>query len=663
MPRVAGPGAISARSIFNGLVTTATTATVEVSNIGAAAVTSSTGATVPVVIDVSAAGGNSVAVTVTDVNANIVGPSLTSSGTTDVVVDLGAESIGANGRPRGDMATMTGDFSFSGIRSATFYDNGVALGGTVDLRGLTGVFDPLAPFTATYFAGSAGGLLSFSPALSNATQTLVGTVGHGTIADLTAFADPLLVDMRQISSAAGVSVQSATLVAQASSIVLKGQVGGVLLGSGNDVFIGGPAFGGGIGYEVEGGAGNDIFYASIGTDAFVGNTRLQPTDGATDTVSYELSNLAAAVIVNLALPPNKNGSPAPQAAANNLFAAGDTLLGIVNVIGGKLSGDTLTGDANANTLVGLGGADTLSGGDGNDVLYGDAGPASLPLLAGTSGVDGIDRLSGGNGNDQLFGGGGNDILNGDAGSDRLFGELGNDTLTGGAGADFLDGGAGNDAMNGGAGNDTYVVDSLLDTITGDSTTDIDTVISSTIGLNLGTGTIAGLLRLTNIENATLQGASALSLVGSAGNNVLIGNDGANSINGGLGADTIIGGLGADTMAGGTDAVTDIFRFNTVADSAVGNRDRILDFVDANDKIQISIPPEVSIFAPSSWAFRGTSLFTASGAAEVRIGFSGTLAAGNRVTTVFGDVNGDGVADFAVDLSGNHTLDATHFIFG
>jgi hypothetical protein len=119
MARVAGAGAIGANSIFNGLVTTATTATVEVSNIGAAAVTSVTGARVP------------------------------------VIIDLGTESIGNNGNPRGDTASLTGDFSFAGLRSATFYDNGVAAGGTVDLSLMTGVFDPLARFTATYFAGSA----------------------------------------------------------------------------------------------------------------------------------------------------------------------------------------------------------------------------------------------------------------------------------------------------------------------------------------------------------------------------------------------------------------------------------------------------------------------------------------------------------------------------
>jgi len=148
MARVAGAGAIGANSIFNGLVTTATTATVEVSNIGAAAVTSVTGARVPVIIDVSALDLNSVGVTVTDENAGVAGPTLVTSGTADVIIDLGTESIGNNGRPRGDTASLTGDFSFAGLRSATFYENGVAAGGTVDLSLMTGVFDPLVRFTA-----------------------------------------------------------------------------------------------------------------------------------------------------------------------------------------------------------------------------------------------------------------------------------------------------------------------------------------------------------------------------------------------------------------------------------------------------------------------------------------------------------------------------------
>lgn len=123
------------------------------------------------------------------------------------------------------------------------------------------------------------------------------------------------------------------------------------------------------------------------------------------------------------------------------------------------------------------------------------------------------------------------VLNGGAGNDSLIGEELYDTINGGEGNDFIDGGLGIDTLVGGLGDDTYVVDNTSDTIAETVIGGNDTVSSSTINVVL--------TNYANVENATLLGASDLSLTGGAGNNILTGNSGNNVISGGDGNDTLM----------------------------------------------------------------------------------------------------------------------------
>ena len=70
---------------------------------------------------------------------------------------------------------------------------------------------------------------------------------------------------------------------------------------------------------------------------------------------------------------------------------------------------------------------------------------------------GDDALYGFDKNDQINGGAGADRLYGGAGADRLYGGAGADTLEGGAGADLLAGGAGVDTLTGGEGKDWFTL--------------------------------------------------------------------------------------------------------------------------------------------------------------------------------------------------------------
>lgn len=127
-----------------------------------------------------------------------------------------------------------------------------------------------------------------------------------------------------------------------------------------------------------GGGGNDVLKPGFaGVDVVDGGAGI-------DTVDYRASSAFSAVmIVDLA-----------DASQNTNEAAGDTYVGIENLIGRNVSfEDDLRGNTANNKIVGLAGADTLSGRVGKDQLFG--------------GLDN-DRLDGGAGSDTLTGGPGED---------------------------------------------------------------------------------------------------------------------------------------------------------------------------------------------------------------------------------------------------------------
>jgi serralysin len=167
--------------------------------------------------------------------------------------------------------------------------------------------------------------------------------------------------------------------------------------------------------------------------------------------------------------------------------------------------------------------------------------------------------------------------------------------------------------------------------------------------------------VANVENLVLTGTGAINGNGNDLDNRITGNDAANKLDGGLGndvlsggdgADTLIGGAGADILTGG--ASDDVFFYSDVADSAVGARDRILDFT-SGDRINLSQIDAIAGTANNEkFTFIGTGAFTGH-AGELHV----TAAGAN--TLVSGDVTGDGKADFEILLIGSHTLHGTDFV--
>ena len=245
------------------------------------------------------------------------------------------------------------------------------------------------------------------------------------------------------------------------------------------------------------------------------------------------------------------------------------------------------------------------------------------------GTRGDDVINGGFGNDQIRGGHGRDTLRGEDGNDSLFGDDGDDTLSGGSGNDLIDGGRGNDHASGGDGNDRISGGTGDDSLAGDNGDDL------IVGENGNDHLFGG------AGNDTLSGGSGNdTMVGGSGNDTLQGADGNDHLNGGEGNDRLFGSAGTDQLTGGHGA--DRFLFTTSYSGGLSGTDHITDFSRAQgDLIDLSgIDANSGRAGNQAFHFIGTHAFTHT-AGELRITGSG------HTTVLQGDLNGDGIGDFAI----------------
>lgn len=173
------------------------------------------------------------------------------------------------------------------------------------------------------------------------------------------------------------------------------------------------------------------------------------------------------------------------------------------------------------------------------------------------------------------------------------------------------------------------------------------------------------LTATDSDGDTATGTISLNtqpapdIVGTPDGEVLAGNSVNNVMSGEDGADQIIGNGGSDILTGGLGS--DVFVFIETSDSAVGtSRDVIADFTSGSDLIDLSgIDADTSdgtddtfLFVPNATPGTGNPGVTSNGVTWYYLD-------GN--TIVQGDVNGDGTADFEIELSGEINLTADDFI--
>jgi len=235
--------------------------------------------------------------------------------------------------------------------------------------------------------------------------------------------------------------------------------------------------------------------------------------------------------------------------------------------------------------------------EGGDDIPGD-GPADPVVFKVTDPGGGDLFLEGGANDDTLNGGTGDDLIRGLGGDDTLDGGGGDDRLYGGPDDDRLLGGDGDDRLHGGAGDD--------------------------------------------------------QLRGDGGDDILDGGAGADRLFGLDGDDVLIGGLGRDELAGNQGA--DRFVLNEIAESSAQNPNRLLDFrAYERDKIDVSgIDANSQTGEDEAFAFIADDPFSGS-AGELRFTES------HGATYLYGDVNGDGEADFGLELLGVSALSVDDII--
>ena len=124
---------------------------------------------------------------------------------------------------------------------------------------------------------------------------------------------------------------------------------------------------------------------------------------------------------------------------------------------------------------------------------------------------------------------------------------------------------------------------------------------------------------------------------------------------------LTGGLGRDTLTG--DAGSDVFDFNALNESAVGagNRDVITDFQSGLDDIDLTgIDANTGRSGDQGFRFIGTKGFSGK-AGELHYQTFDQAGTANDITVVSGDINGDRVADFEIEIAGIVQLSSSDFL--
>jgi Ca2+-binding RTX toxin-like protein len=379
-----------------------------------------------------------------------------------------------------------------------------------------------------------------------------------------------------------------------------------------------------------GGSGNHALELVTGGLRFVNTGTISSMSGATLALSDQNAGTTGYRIVN-------SGSivagPIVVYAIDIINDDGDTISNQGYIFGdigtsagadivrnsGRIDGQVALGSDN-DIFFGRGGAvdEGVAGGTGDDLFYID-GDGTEIFENAASGNDTVRS-----GGDYTMADGIEDLIL--VGGTRGTGNDLSNTINGNATANLLDGAAGNDTINALGGDDTVVGGAGNDSILGDTGAD---------RLSGGTG--------------------ADSLNGGDGGDWLAGEEGADRILGFAGSDTLIGGAAGDQLYGGVNAA-DTFIYLTTQDSfgAVNTtRDRIMDFESGLDVIDLSAIDANVASAPDN-AFARVGAFT---------GVAGQLIF--RVVGangfVEGDVNGDGTADFSIQLVGVTAILATDLI--
>lgn len=217
--------------------------------------------------------------------------------------------------------------------------------------------------------------------------------------------------------------------------------------------------------------------------------------------------------------------------------------------------------------------------------------------------------------------------------DGIYGGTGDDTISGSEDGNNIFGGIGNDIINGGTPeyDPTFGQDDIDDIINGNS----------------GNDTIRGQGGHDQIHG----GDGADSVDGGRENDSLFGGSGDDIILGGAGSDRLLGGSGRDSLTGGAGADDFVYTSLLETGKTGTTRDTITDFQRGIDDIDLrAIDANTARTGNQAFSFIGSGVFT---------GTAGQLRFAGGV--IWGDVNGDRVADFTIAVTGVSALNRDDFI--
>lgn len=307
------------------------------------------------------------------------------------------------------------------------------------------------------------------------------------------------------------------------------------------------------------------------------------------------------------------------------------------------------------------GADTITTGDGDDIIKTGSGASTVTAgqgankIIGGANADTITALDGGN---IVKAGDGTNTVTTGGGVDFIHAGVGADTIVSGGGADriFLSGGA--DTVDAGEGNDRLVVDysAMTTAVTGgvtggNGTTGYVGNIADLVGSSVGFEGVEEFRITTGSGDDTVKtGTGDDHLRGGVGDDKLVGGGGEDRLFGGDGDDVLRGARGPDVLTGGEG--NDLFVFRNIAEASTSaGYDLIRDFETGIDEIDLSrIDANINTVDNDAFDFIGSAKFS-SEAGELRY-FEGLVR---------GDVDGDGKADFVIEIGNDADLTRLDFM--